>query len=159
MWNEFADYIEALLVPGGDLRPVSGLANKCPEHAARIAANLALFDDIEAQKIGVDYLRRGIELVQYHLNEALRLLGVAQVSAELSDAKVLLDWLHVKWSEQHVAIKSIVRLGPAAIRDTETARKLVAILVNHNWLIPAPAGTVVEGTARREAWQVVRGEA
>jgi hypothetical protein len=36
MWRAFADHIEPLIGPGGDLEPVRGLANKLPEHAARL---------------------------------------------------------------------------------------------------------------------------
>jgi len=40
MWIAFADSIEAQIKPDGALAPVRGLANKLPEHAARLAAVL-----------------------------------------------------------------------------------------------------------------------
>jgi hypothetical protein len=151
-----AQHIEENIAPGGDLDPISGLANKSPEHAARIAAVLTIFENEDALDVSVDHLSCGIDLVQHHLNEAIRLLGMAQVDNELHEARKLLDWLHTKWKESFISIKPIVRLGPSSIRDTKTAKRLVAVLVEHNLLLPAPQGTVVDGTCCRNVWQVVR---
>src|SRR5262249_48680012 len=38
LWNRFVANIENSIGPGGDLEPIKGLANKLPEHAARLAA-------------------------------------------------------------------------------------------------------------------------
>ena len=46
--------------------------------------------------------------------------------------------------------------GPGAIRDKDTARRIVRILEQHGWLRKLPDGTVVEGAPRRDAWDVVR---
>jgi hypothetical protein len=47
------------------LEPVRGLANKLPEHAARLAAILALVDDLGAPEIGANHLRAGIALAEH----------------------------------------------------------------------------------------------
>ena len=45
LWIAFADLIELQIAPEGALSPVKGIANKLPEHAARLAAVLALVSD------------------------------------------------------------------------------------------------------------------
>jgi hypothetical protein len=42
LWVGFADHVEASVGSGGDMEAIRGLANKLPEHAARLAAVLAL---------------------------------------------------------------------------------------------------------------------
>lgn len=44
-----------------------------------------------------------------------------------------------------------------AIGDQATARRLVAILEGHGWLVRMPEGALIAGQRRREAWRVVRG--
>ena len=51
VWVGFANHIEAMLGPDGELRPIARLANKLPEHAARLAGVLTLVRDIEAGEI------------------------------------------------------------------------------------------------------------
>jgi hypothetical protein len=56
MWIDFADSIEVQIKPDGALAPVKGLANKLPEHAARLAAAAALIADIEAADLWPEYI-------------------------------------------------------------------------------------------------------
>src|SRR5262245_11681120 len=42
LWIEFYNYVEGRVGSGGELEPVRGLANKLPEHAARMAAILVM---------------------------------------------------------------------------------------------------------------------
>jgi hypothetical protein len=94
IWIEFADSIEAQLKSDGALAPIKGLANKLPEHAARLAAVLALAADIEAAAISADYLASGIALAtQHYAAEALRLFEGGLVSPDLAMAQKLLAWL------------------------------------------------------------------
>src|SRR3712207_3965330 len=50
-WIAFSDHVEQEIRPGGSLEPIRGLANKLAEHAARLAATLALVRDIAAQEV------------------------------------------------------------------------------------------------------------
>ena len=176
LWWQFHDEVEAELKPEGRLAPVAGLGNKLPEHAARIAAVLAAFENkqhgtvktiFEADEvipepkpievmIDVLELERGIQIARYYADEALRIAAAAKINVELMDAKKLLDWLHAKWTEAFVAIAPLVEFGPSALRDTAIMKRLVATLVEYGWLIPAEAGTVVHNRPRKEAWLLVR---
>jgi hypothetical protein len=66
MWIDFADSIEVQIKPDGALAPVKGLANKLPEHAARLAAAAALIADIEAADLWPEYMAAGITLAQHY---------------------------------------------------------------------------------------------
>ena len=93
----FADHLEEQLGSHGDLKPISGLANKLPEHAGRLAGVLALVDDPEAKEISMDAMERGILLALHYSKEALRLFQGAMIELKWRQAAQLLDWLHCSW--------------------------------------------------------------
>lgn len=152
----FGDHIETMLGINGELRPISGIANKLPEHAARIAGVLALVRDIGAGEIDAAEMAAGVELAQYYAAEALRLDGGSRVSAELRLAQLMLDWLLSQWDEPAISLPDLYQRGPGAIRDGSTARKVATILEEHGSLIRIPDGAVIGGVRRREAWLIVR---
>jgi hypothetical protein len=41
LWIKFADHVERAIAAGGELESIRSLANKLPEHAARLAARKA----------------------------------------------------------------------------------------------------------------------
>jgi hypothetical protein len=69
----FHDHVETRVGAGGELEPIRGLANKLPEHAARIAAVLAMVSDFDAGEVGSIQMTAGIDLAQHYATEALRL--------------------------------------------------------------------------------------
>ena len=72
-------------------------------------------------------------------------------------AKQLLAWMQVTWPEPAISLPDIYQRGPCArARDKATAAKIVAILEDHGWLAKIPAGAVVAGERRRDAWRIVR---
>jgi Protein of unknown function (DUF3987) len=156
LWVAFHNHIEKRLGAGGELEPVRGLANKLPEHAARIAAVLTLVGDMQAGEVGAGEMEAGIRLAQHYAAEAMRLFGTSRVSGELREAQQLLAWLLTGWRESRVSLPDIYRRGPNSIRDKARALRAVTILVDHEWLVAAPAGEV-DGTFRREVWSIVRG--
>ena len=156
-WISFANHIESLIAPGGELEPIRGLANKLPEHAARLAAVLSLIEEIQSGEVSNNHVAAGIELAQHYASEALRLFSARSVSDELRLAQRLLEWLENKWTEPLIALPSIYQLGPNAIRDKRTAARIVDILEDHGWLIPIEGSATVAGKSRRDVWRIVRG--
>ena len=156
LWIAFYNHVEERLVAGGELEPVRGLANKLPEHAARIAAVLTLVDKIDAGEVGPAEMEAGIALAQHYAVEAMRLFGASRVSGDLREAHQLLEWLRTGWREPRVSLPDIYQRGPNSIRDKARAHRAVTILVDHGWLVDAPAGEV-GGTFRREVWRIVKG--
>jgi hypothetical protein len=155
-WLSFADYVEGLLGPGKPLEPVRGFANKLPEHAARIAGILTLVDDPNARVICREALDRTIKIADFYTTEALRLFQAGSCSPELHQAEKLLEWLKTSWREPLIGLRAIYRLGPNSIRDADAAKKAVALLEAHGWLVKTAAPAKVEGQPVREAWLIMR---
>jgi Protein of unknown function (DUF3987)/Primase C terminal 2 (PriCT-2)/RepB DNA-primase from phage plasmid len=152
----FMDSIELQIAPEGPLCTVKGIANKLPEHAARLAGVLALVSDADTSEIPAEQMAAGIILAQHYVTEALRLFEASRVSDNLRLAQRLLQWLLVSWSEDFVSLPDIYQTGPNAIRDKTTAARLVAILEDHGWLIRERSGAKVAGQHRRDAWRIMR---
>jgi Protein of unknown function (DUF3987) len=157
VWVGFANHIEAMLGPDGELRAIAGMANKLPEHAARVAGVLTLVRDIGAGEIAVAEMAAGVELAQHYAAEALRLEGGSRVSADLRLAQRALDWLLREWTEPAISLPDLYQRGPSAIRDAAAARKIMVILEEHGRLVRIAEGAVIAGERRREAWRIVRG--
>jgi hypothetical protein len=156
LWVMFHDHIEQRLAAGGELEPVRGLANKLPEHAARIGAVLTLVRDIDAGEVANLEMEAGIEIAQHYVAEAMRLYGASRVSGDLREAQHLLRWLHTTWHAPVVSLPDIYQRGPNMIRDAARARRAATILAEHGWLVSAPA-CEIDGTYRRDVWRIVRG--
>jgi hypothetical protein len=156
MWIGFADHIEKRLGQGGELDPVRGLANKLPEHAARIAGVLTLVGDLDSGEISASDMEAGIAIAEHYATEALRLSGAGPISANLVEAQRLLKRLRTSWSLPVVSLPDICRLGPNSIRTEASARRAVTVVCEHGWLAQAPP-CEINGAHRREVWRIIRG--
>jgi hypothetical protein len=156
LWRNFADHIERDIRPGGPLATIRGLANKLPEHAARLAAVIALVEDLQCSEVSPTAMKAGIKLAEHYAAEALRLFDTSRISAELRLAQQLLNWLHNTWQQQFISLPDIYQRGPNSIRDQATAKKLLKILEDHGWLIRMPQGAAIDAQHRRDAWMIVR---
>ena len=157
VWIRFVNHIEREIAPGRALELIRGLANKLTEHTARLAAVLALVEDLSTGEIQAAEIEAGIVLAEYYASEALRLHGAARVSAELILAQRLLNWLLTSWGEPAVSLPDIYQRSLNAIGDKATAARLVSILEDHGWLARIHKGAVIAGHQRRDAWRIVRG--
>jgi hypothetical protein len=157
IWIGFADNIEVQIAPDGALAQVKGLANKLPEHAARLAAVLALVADIEVSEISAEHLSAEIVLAEHYAAEALRMFEGSRIDADLILAQKLLSWLVGSWTEPAISLLDIYQNGPNAIRDKAAATKLVKILEDHGSLHRILGGALVAGQHRRDAWRIIRG--
>lgn len=155
LWIRFADHVEQEMGPRGDYESIRSLANKLPEHAARLAGIVALFHDPPREELSEDHLAHGIELAKFYAQEALRLFEAGAIHSNLVEANRLLHWLQDSWTEELISLPDIYQRGPRAIRDQSRARKLVQLLEDHGWLLAVPEGAEVAGTKRREVWRIV----
>ena len=158
-WKAFADHVESQVGPHGDLNPIKGLANKLPEHAARLAGVMTLVANIEAVEVAVDYMGSAIELTEFYANEALRLYGANHCDPDLLLAAKTLDWLKSYWDGELIPLSKLYQLGPSAIRDAGTAKRIVNILEGHGWLISVKGGATIDGIKYREVYEVYWGDA
>ena len=162
----FADRIEGHQTPGGTLAHITGFASKAAEQAARIAAVLTLWQDLNAAHVDAKEMGWGIALAKFYLSEARRLSDAASISVETSQAEALRVWLVERWADkamrldrdpETITARDIVQHGPNAMRVTKTASKLMAVLADHGWLVALSPGTEIDGMARRQAYRIVRG--
>lgn len=158
IWIAFSDLVEKAIAPNGELSPVSGLANKLAEHAARLAAVLTLVRDIDAGEIIGEDMAAGVELAQHYAAEALRLFGTNSVAPDLHLARAALVWMRSpSWGKPLISLPDLYQRGPNAIRDLAVARKIVGILEEHGYLIRVEQGAEIDGVRRREVWKIFQG--
>jgi hypothetical protein len=156
LWKHFYNHVERRVAAGGELEPVRGLANKLPEHAARLAAVLALVRNIEAGEVSSADMAAGIELAQHYAAEALRLFAASRVSAELYLADRTLKWLRAHWARKPaVSLPDLYQFGPNGIRDKAKASQVVRLLEDHGYLVRIEDGAEIDGKWRRDAWRLV----
>jgi Protein of unknown function (DUF3987) len=155
LWFDFVRHVEGSICRGGSLEPIRGLANKLPEHAARLAAVITLVSNFSAGEIDVGALRCGVTLAEHYATEALRIFEGSKIDPHLLLAQRLLNWLYQR-PEEVISLPDIYQRSLNAIGDQATARALVATLADHGWLVPIEGGAVVAGQRRREVWRIVR---
>ena len=154
---EFHDTIETLQAPGGDLAHISGTASKAAEQAGRIAGVLTLWQDLHAFDVSARDMAHAITLAQFYLSEAARLAEAATVSVEIERADKLRAWLLESWGEVDIAQAEVVQSGPYALRDVKAAKAALALLEQYGWIVRLDKGAIVRGSARKDAWRIVRG--
>ncbi|KEJ88677.1 YfjI family protein [Sulfitobacter donghicola] len=153
---QFSDQVETAMGDGGKYSSVTGYASKTAEQAARIAAVLTLWPDLEAKQIEAQTMAHAVDLAEFHLNEALRLKDAAIISAETAKAELLRVWLLDKWQHSEILPSEVVQLGPNSLRERPTANKTIGTLVEAGWLAPLEPDTMVRGKARKKAYRIVR---
>jgi hypothetical protein len=153
LWVRFHDFVEIGLGGDGEFAPVRAFASKTAEHAARLAGILTLVDDIHARGIPLDKMASGIELAKHYLAEALRLYHAGATDPDIGLAERLLGWLKAQ-GRQHIWMTLIYQLGPSAIRDAKTAKRIIRILEDHHWLEAIDGGMEIDGQFRRDVWRL-----
>lgn len=133
IWQDFYDRVELQCRPGGPLKPLQDFASKAAEHAARIAGVLTIVGDHRAVEITADEMRFAVELLDWYLDEAVRLNGAARMDPDLLRAQSLLDWLRENASPE-IGFRDTLTYGPNALRTKSALEKAVATLIAHGWL-------------------------
>ena len=136
---------------------IKGFACKLPEHATRIACNLALFNDINLSKVSRDHLMVGVLLAAYYASEILRIYNESIVDSELQQAERLRIWLINNWKDDHISLPNIYQ-NLNFVRDKKTASKLVRVLEEHYWLQKMERNVQVKGRNRQDVWKINRVE-
>lgn len=155
-WIHFHDWVQEHLRPDGIFRPISGIAAKAAEQALRLAATLAMVDDLNVPAITLEHVKNGIVLARFYLTEALRIFHTAKTNPDLLIAEKVLFWLRTREATDMnlVSLPDVYQLGPNAVRDKATASKIMAIISDHGWIRPVEGGTEVGGKKRRLVWEV-----
>ena len=156
VWVRFHDAVEAGMGPGGQfaLPTVKPWASKTPEQALRIAGVLTLLESTAAQEIDAGTMERAAELALWHLHEAVRLAGTAEVSPEVRDAEALLKWCHDTGRTLLYSTDALHK-GPARIRERETFVRAMGELERAGWAEAVEGGMELDGRHRRNVWRIV----
>ncbi|KFL36715.1 hypothetical protein N788_03650 [Arenimonas donghaensis DSM 18148 = HO3-R19] len=157
LWCRLHDTVEGHCGPGGRFAQVKPWASKTPEQALRIAGVLTLLEDPSAQMIDASTLERAAEVSLWHLNEARRLVGTAEVSREVRDAEALLAWAHAT-QRRHLHSGEVLRLGPSRIREREAFSLAIGELERAGWAERIEGGMFLDGARRRHVWRIVPAE-
>jgi hypothetical protein len=152
LFRDFANEMERGMRPNGDLKRVSGFANKAAEHAARIAGCFAAFNDHD--EIDRPTMADAVEIVRFYLNEQLRLSGLPAPSDAETDARDLLVWLRTKWGEKYFCPSNAVG-GPARMRAYEPRKAAIDHLLAIGAVARVPGERLIRGKNRREVYAIL----
>lgn len=162
-WLSYARETESALRAGGALVPLRAFAIHLPEHAARLAAVVALMNDGALTEITAAQLETGLTLARFYTEERLRLLDVAPPALSMSEQEDLLrEWLQRKYEGKVITLRDLCRTGPRHVRDADTAYKLMRRMERLGVALPAndtaPAASAPRRPVGRYAWRVESGE-
>lgn len=154
LWVKLHDGIERGMAESGTYAAVKPWASKTSEQALRIAGVLALIADPDAQQIDAETMGRAAELAVWHLGEAVRLIGTAEVSAAIQDAEALLAWCHAT-GRTLLYTRVALQFGPARLRDRDSLLAAIDTLIEAGWAVPFEGSMEIDGARRRQAWAIV----
>jgi hypothetical protein len=161
LWIAFHDDNERKLAKSAANAVVKAFANKLPEQAGRIAANLALVRGLTLRSaddltfygwpaIEADDMAGAIELARYHLDEVLRLVEVGEPDQGLEDAAALLEWMRKRAEKllaegepphiaHQLALAEVYQRGPRRFRKRTEAARSMTLLLNEGYVRQAAA--------------------
>ncbi|NRB17610.1 MAG: DUF3987 domain-containing protein [Rhodobacteraceae bacterium] len=152
----FYNRVEKSLGPDEAMASIQGFAAKAAEHAARIAGVSTIYRDTEADVVTSETMGQAIGLVDWYLLEMLRITEAHVAPEILQKAEQLRVWLIDRWTEDLVSVRVVTQRGPPCGRDADTAKGLIAKLVEHGWLVPLSGSAMVGGQRATTVWRIVR---
>lgn len=131
-WGAIHDEFEAGLKPGGPYFGFNDLASKAAEQVARLAAIFACMQyGLGTHPDEHDVLNAAV-IVQWHMNEAMRIFSRVEADAALTDAVDLSRWL-IEQSKARGCLRlsrrEIQRSGPSSVRSKEALQKALLELI------------------------------
>lgn len=132
----FDNRIEAQLKPLGDYLDVKAFARRTLEQAARLGAIFAFFEG--KAEVDEETAHRATQIAQHSLDEWTRYSGAAVVSPVAQKAMHFMEWIHIperaeKWRE--FTGREFSRNAPNSLRAAKTRNEVLAVLVEHNYLL------------------------
>lgn len=157
LWYDWTDAVEMACGLGGVLAPIVGLGVKAGEHVGRLAATLAVFDNLKAEDIGVEHVQAGIALMEYYLGQALGVIGQLPVEDETSRDFEDLEKFIREWPEDYITYSLISQYGPGRIRKRkDVVGKVINHMVKMGVLNPIQDAVEVKGQTRKNVYQIER---
>jgi hypothetical protein len=154
LWVDFYNGIEFDLGKDRKYADVADIGSKIAEQAARMAGGFHVFENGPVGAIDdVKTMDRATRVAHWHLNDAQRILSAFDMSKPASDAEQLLAWSlsRLSHSEALTVIdpRTISQSGPRPLRkDRRRRNEAIAVLVEHDFYIPAPVPAIGRGVVR-----------
>lgn len=152
----FYNAVEAQQIDGGLYEKVSGFAGKAAEQAARIAGNLAMFENPDTESIGPDHMAVAISLMGFYLDEAVRIFDTGHVPQHILEAADLWNWICNHYHGEFIDPSCIANRAPQQFRTTEKAKEMIRILVEHGYLEKSEEKRTICGRVSRMAYRIIR---
>lgn len=130
-WVTFHDLIERELGFGGRFHDIRDVASKIPDNATRLAGLFHVFSGAIGGAVGVEHLKAGCRIAEWHLGEARRFFGEMALPAPVADAARLDAWLVStcqKKGVDHIPNSDIQHSGPSRLRESAAIDKAMAVL-------------------------------
>lgn len=151
LWIEVINHIER------DLRDVfqgvRGTAGKADAQILRIAGVLTLVEDAQVGTIPLDMIERATRLMQYHLDEAVRIIGTSSPGQPIEHAEAMIQWCR-RTKRQWLYSTDVLRNGPNAIRTRDAFLAATKQLQDAGWVEPEQHHVMLDGKVRARAWPI-----
>lgn len=150
-WIEVINHIERDL--RGEFESVKGSASKADAQILRIAGVLTLVDDVHASTITLDTMERATRVMQYHLGEAVRIIGTSQVGQRIEDAEAMIRWCR-RTKREWLYSADVLRNGPNTIRTRDAFLAATKQLQDAGWIESEQHQVLLDGKLRARAWPI-----
>ncbi len=152
---EAGNIFESLMAPGNDLAELRDRGSKALENACRIAGVLAVVEGgMATREISRSHLERGVNLIQWYLNEALRIRSAAVVPQSVIDAESMLAWLKDRDCKVF-RTATLLTHGPSQLRNKKRLDDAIDEAVKCGYLTEQDPGAVVDGVRAKRSWRVL----
>jgi len=124
----------------GDMIDMCESAYKMPQHALKLAGMIEIVNHPASLEVTYDSMKNALELCNFYLSEAKRLLG-GQTAVDYKDAQKVWDWIDSRRhliDDNGVFPQSKLYNGPECSRSAKNATKICTQLAQHGYLKRAP---------------------
>jgi hypothetical protein len=103
-------------------------------------------------------MENAVALIEYYLNERMRVTSIAAPNLEIENAKTLLAWIQERGLKV-VTLPDVYQFGPSRFRHKAQAEAVIRTLENHRWLTLTPGATSdLSNKKSNNAWRVNNAE-
>lgn len=153
VWIKIADAFERSMAMGESLNGIKAWASKAAEQVLRVAGVLTVVENQRPTHIDVTSIERAAKILTFHMGEAARIVGTASVPPNIRNAEAVISWLHQN-GRRIVFSGEIIQRGPTCVRHAVTLRSAMDVLERQGYVRRMPEGTIIDGKARKSAWEV-----
>ena len=142
-WKNYSDLIETMMQADGLLSNAKDFGSKVAENTARLAALMHLVDS-DAEEISGETFFSAISLMNWYVNEFLRVFGLVGGGSELEkdalDVESFVRGLAYKYPMGCVPQKILLQYGPNRLRKKSALEPVLQYLLNQRRICYFPCG-------------------